>query len=136
MFTFLRRINTHEGAKPKTVIKLFNSLVKPVFIYNSEVCVCGGGGRGAFLKPNKMRDLVQFSTYMFNESHFHETLQNKLCHYILDVQKKSSSLAVKGELGVCPISISIYTLFFSYRWGLNVLHPFWKGFSRRGAEPS
>ena len=26
MFTFLRHINTREGAKPKTIIKLFNSL--------------------------------------------------------------------------------------------------------------
>ena len=101
MFTFLRHINTREGAKPKTIIKLFNSLVKPILIYNSEVW-------GAFLKPNKMRDLVQFSTYMFDESHFHEILQNKLCRYILDVHKKSSSLAVKGELGVYPISINIH----------------------------
>ena len=101
MFTFLRHINTCEGAKPRTVIKLFNSLVKPILIYNSEV-------RGAFLKPNKMRDLVQFSTYMFDESHFHENLQSKLCRYILDVHKTSSSLAVKGEFGVYPISINIY----------------------------
>ena len=36
MFTFLRHINTREGAKPKTIIKLFNSLVKPILIYNSE----------------------------------------------------------------------------------------------------
>ena len=95
MFTFLRHINTREGAKPRTIIKLFNSLI---LIYNSEVL-------GAFLKPNKMKDLVHFSTYMFDESHFHEILQNKLCRYILDVHKKSSSLAVKGELGVYSISI-------------------------------
>ena len=55
-----------------------------------------------------MRDLVHFSTYMLDESHFHEILQNKLCRYILDVHKKFSSLAVKGELGVYPISINIY----------------------------
>ena len=99
IFTFLGHINTREGAKPKTIIKFFNPLVKPILSYNSEVC-------GAFLKPNKMRDLVHFSKYMFDESH--EILQNKLRRCILDVHKKYSSLAVKGELGVYPISINIY----------------------------
>ena len=111
MFTCLRHINTCEGAKPKTIIKLFYSLIKPILIYNSEV-------RGAFLKPNKIRDLVQFSTYsMFDESH----LQNKLCRYILDVHKKFSSLAVKGELGVYPISINIYINIMKF---LNVTRTF------------
>ena len=114
MFTFLRHINTCEGAKPRTVIKLFNSLVKPILIYNSEV-------RGAFLKPNKMRDLVQFSTYMFDESHFHEILQSKLCRYIIDVHKTSSSLAVKGELGVYPISINIYINIMKFFYHLGDL---------------
>ena len=68
-----------------------------------------------------MRDLVQFSTYMFDESHFHEILQNKLCCYILDVHKKSSSLAVKGELGVYPISINIYINIMKFFYHLGDL---------------
>ena len=68
-----------------------------------------------------MRDLVQFSTYMFDESHFHEILQNKLCRYILDIHKKSSSLAVKGELVVCPISINIYINIMKFFYHLGDL---------------
>ena len=75
-------IRSYITYKTKNNYQVVNSLVKPILIYNSEVW-------GAFLKPNKMRDLVQFSTYMFDESNFHEILQNKLCRYILDVKKKS-----------------------------------------------
>ena len=39
MFTFLRHINTREGSKPKTIIKLFNSLVKPILFTSVK---CGG----------------------------------------------------------------------------------------------
>ena len=108
--SILRHINTRERAKPKTIIKLFNSLVKPILIYNSEVW-------GAFLKPNKMRDLVQFSTYMMSPI-FMKFYRISYSRYIL-VHKKSSSLAVKGELGVYPISINIYIniMKFFYRLG-------------------
>ena len=73
------------------------------------------------MKPNKMRDLVQFSTCLFDESHFHEILQNKLCRYILDAHKKSSSLAVKGDLGVYPISINIYINIMKFFYHLGDL---------------
>ena len=68
-----------------------------------------------------MRNLFQFSTCMFDESHFHEILQNKLCCYLLDVHKKSLSLAVKGELGVYPISINIYINIMKYFYHLGDL---------------
>ena len=58
---------------------------------------------------------------MFDESHFHEILQNKLCRYILDVHKISSSLAVKGELGVHPISINIYINIMNFFYHLGNL---------------
>ena len=50
MWGFLKEINTHNGGKANTIIKLFNSLVVPVLLYNSEVW-------GSFLKVKSLHSL-------------------------------------------------------------------------------
>jgi hypothetical protein len=42
-----------------------------------------------------------------------EKLNNGLCKYMLGVHKKSSNLAVKGELGRFPLLINILDKFFT-----------------------
>ena len=37
MFGYLKEINIFQGAQPKTMLKLFNTLVTPILIYNSEI---------------------------------------------------------------------------------------------------
>ena len=37
MWGFLKEVNTQNGGKASTVMKLFNSLVVPVLLYNSEI---------------------------------------------------------------------------------------------------
>ena len=37
MFAFVKHVNIHNGAQPKTIMKLFNSLVTPILLYNSEI---------------------------------------------------------------------------------------------------
>ena len=44
---------------------------------------------------------------LFDESHKHEQLSNRLCKYTLGIPKKSSNIAAKGELGIYHLNIEI-----------------------------
>ena len=92
MWGFLKEINTHNGGKANTILKLFNSLVVPVLLYNSEVW-------GSFLKVKSLHSLTKFKDNLFDESYKHEQLLNRICKYALGIPKKSSNIAAKGELG-------------------------------------
>ena len=53
LFTYLSVINVHTGAQISTVKNLFDTLVRPVLLYNSELW-------GAFLRPNNWRHSGHF----------------------------------------------------------------------------
>ena len=112
-------INTRERAKPKTIIKLFNSLVKPILIYNSEVG--GGGGGGHFWSPIKWETLFSSPHISLMSPIFMKFYRINYARYLLDVHKKSLSLAVKGELGVYPISTNIYINIIKFFYHLGDL---------------
>ena len=44
---------------------------------------------------------------MFDESHKHEQLLNRLCKYTLGIPKKSSNIAAKRKLGIYHLNIEI-----------------------------
>ena len=52
-FGFLSAVNVQAGAQVSTVRKLFNSLVCPILLYNSEIW-------GAFLKSKQLKNLESF----------------------------------------------------------------------------
>ena len=96
MFTYLSVINVHTGAQISTVKKLFDTLVRPVLLYNSEIW-------GAFLRPKQLRLLRAFSNYLFDDNQNHEFLQLKMAKISLNVHRRANNLAVSGE--ICHISI-------------------------------
>ena len=51
----------------------------------------------------------------------HEQILNNFCRNILGAHRKSSNFAIKGELGVYPLSISIYEKIIKYWFHLIVL---------------
>ena len=114
MWGFLKEINTHNGGKANTIIKLFNSLVVPVLLYNSEVW-------GSFLKVKRLHSLTKFKDNLFDESYKHEQLLNRICKYALGIPKKSSNIAAKGELGVYHLNIEIYIRMVKFFFHLGKL---------------
>ena len=100
MWGFLKEVNTQNGGKASTIIKLFNSLVMLVLLYNSEIW-------GSFLKVKSLHNFTKFKDNLFDESHKHEQLLNRLCKYTLGIPKKSSNIAAKGELGIYHLNIEI-----------------------------
>ena len=72
----------------------------PVLLYNSEIW-------GSFLKVKSLHNFTKFKDNLFDESHKHEQLLNRLCKYTLGILKKSSNIAAKGELGIYHLNIEI-----------------------------
>ena len=62
MWRFLKQVNTQNGGKASTTVKLFYSLVVPVLLYNPEVW-------GSFMKSKCLHNLEKFKNNLFDESH-------------------------------------------------------------------
>ena len=78
-------------------MKLFDTLIRPICTYGSEIWVSDYN-----IKESNI-DIMPF-----------EKIQNKFCKYVLNVNRKSSNLAVKCELGRKPILNFITYLALKY----------------------
>ena len=83
--------------------------MSPILLYNAEIW-----GGGVFLKRTKLTSFETFSTNLFDDTSKHEILQVKMAKIASTVHKKSCTLAVREELGLFPLNISIYTRMISY----------------------
>ena len=98
LFSYSKVLNTQCGASIKTQLHLFDSLVKPILLYGSEVW-----GAYMFRRFNvgKLKD--NFCKPVCDL----ESVQMKACRYILGVNKKSCIQACLGELGRLPLFVSV-----------------------------
>ena len=101
MWGFLKEVNIQNGGKASAIIKLFNSLVVPVLLYNSEIW-------RSFLKVKRLHNVTKFKDNLFDESHKHEQLLNRLCKYTLGIPKAELEIY---HLNI-EISVKIITFFF------------------------
>ena len=84
MFGYLKEINIFQGAQPKTMLKLFNTLVTPILTYNSKIL-------GSFMKSNQLHNFETFIKNLFDDKMPHEILQLKSGKIILGVHKKQQT---------------------------------------------
>ena len=92
VFYMLKQLNTRDNIK--LTIKLFDSLVSPILYYGCEVWA-----------PFLLNKINKNNFQLLCDKSPTETLNVKLCKYILGVGKRSTNLAVKGELGRFPLLI-------------------------------
>ena len=111
MFAFLQHVNIHNGAQPKTIMKLFNSLVTQFYCTNL----------GRIRQTNKLRSATTSLKSLFDDNLAHEILQIRCGKIALGVHKKSVNMGVKGELGLFPLRIEIYTRMMKYLFHLGLL---------------
>ena len=97
------RINFENWNNPKILLKLVDSMIKPIMTYGSEVWVQQFIKQYSNFKDTQKIDLLVF-----------EKLHNKICKQILGVNKYSSNLASRLELGRSPVSFSIIKQTFKY----------------------
>lgn len=87
-------------------IKLFDSVIKPILLYGSEVW-------GAYVF--KIHDNIQsLHNIIQNVTTLMEKVHSKMCKYILQVHKSASNYAVRCELGRLPLFINVACRILKY----------------------
>jgi hypothetical protein len=106
LYSMRRRFNIHQ-LNPKSAIKIFDQIISPILLYNSEVW-------GAYIKND-------FNNW--NKLHI-EKVHLRFCKLYLGVGKKASNITSRGELGKIPLIINIFKRLFKYITHLNSLKAF------------
>ena len=88
LYGFLSEVNIYNGASVSAVLKLFDSLVSPMLLYNCEIWGC-------FLK-SVGNNYEKFVSRIFDERITPENMQNKVYKMALGDHSKASNHAVKG----------------------------------------
>ena len=110
-FMALTNSFTNTSVNPRLFMKLFDSLVKPISTYGSEVW-------GAFgLKNSKLQNIPQY-LYQRNCTPY-EMLHIKACKRSLHISRKASNFGALSELGRLPIMYNILSAICKYRIHLN-----------------
>ena len=91
------KFNQYVGTPVRVLVKLYNTTVKPVMLYGSEIW-------GAYYKDIMNNDIPRIS---LNNNLPFEKLNNRFCHHTLGVSKNTSNLGCKAELGFYPLIVNI-----------------------------
>ena len=103
----LSKIITNEELLPSTGLRLFDQLIKPILTYGAEIWGCFGISASALERK-------EFHLEMKYEKQKCEKLQYSFCKMLLNIHKKSTNLAVLGELGRYPLYIDIIHSILKY----------------------
>ena len=106
MFALLLSINRTKNTSPKLLLNLFDKMVVPIILYNSEIW-------GAYLFRNK-QILYENNEFLFDLKNILEDLHIKFMKVVLGVHSKTCNLAVRSELGRLPLHIKIFSSILKY----------------------
>lgn len=90
----------------KNQLKLFDSIIKPILLYGSEVW-------GAYMH-RFANNLSSIKSMLGNINTLAEKLHSKFCKQILKINKYASNIAARCELGRYPLFISIVSRVLKY----------------------
>ena len=88
-----------KSLKPSVILNIFESLVKPIALYGSEIWV-------PYKTCYKSKTLDEMFEMSFKSNCDFDKIHIKFCKYILGVHSKASNFAVLSELGRLPLLLS------------------------------
>ena len=94
-------------------LQLFDSLIKPIFLYAAEFWL-------PFAVPKKGFESLE-GVLKFWENYQPELLNQKVCRLLLSVHKRCSRLAVLGELGRYPVFIPALRHCLKYQYHIDTM---------------
>ena len=103
----------HKKMAVKRALQLFDSLIRPIFLYAAEFWFPFIIGKKGFNDINSL--LKCWETFQ------PELLNQKVCRMLLSVHKKCSRLAVIGELGRYPVMMHSLKLCIKYQYQIEHL---------------
>ena len=89
-----------NSIKPSAVLRIFDCLIKPIALYNSEIWV---GYKSCYQKKS-INEMFDMPFKCFNEF---DKIYTRFSKYVLGVHSKASNFAVYSELGQFPLIISV-----------------------------
>ena len=89
-----------ETPSIKTATHLFDAMITPILLYNSEI------GGNTIADYNKLLEEGSNKTKMYFQNTF-EKMHVKWCKYLLGVHSKSTNTAVLAELGRYPLILEV-----------------------------
>ena len=95
----LQRSFSDVSPSPELYNKLFDTLVKPVTLYNCEIWTADN--------INRLTKYFRNKVYELSENDLHEKLHNKFCKSNLLVQSNSINIVCRAELGRFPLTLEI-----------------------------
>ena len=113
MFSMWRSIST-GNTNITLANKLFDAMVKPIIIYNSEVW--GNEIPKTLQKYIQGQEITKYDDKYIkyiNECPY-EKLHLKFCKMVLRVQKQTSNIGTRAEIGRFPIILDIYIAMIKY----------------------
>ena len=105
LFLIKKKAN-FSNLKPKLAIKIFNSIISPILLYNSEIW-------GGYTCTNK--DFHKWNQTPTEKAHL------KFCKLYLGLHGKATNAASRGELGKFPLLLDIHKRLIKYILHINSL---------------
>ena len=106
MFALRSSISRTKNAILKLLLNLFDKMVVPIILYNSEIW-------GAYLLRNK-QILCENNEFLFGMKNISEDQHIKFMKVVLGVYSKACNLAVRSKLDRLPLHIKIFSSVLKY----------------------
>ena len=104
-YSIRKHFNFYNNTNPKTLLRLFDSIIKPILLYGSEIWALYGWSK------NTIKDINNF--LLCTNTKF-ETLHSKACKNALGVHRKATEVLAKAELGRFPLMLNIIQYIYNY----------------------
>ncbi|MCU7801431.1 MAG: hypothetical protein KZQ70_15200, partial [gamma proteobacterium symbiont of Lucinoma myriamae] len=91
-----------KSIKPSSLLHIFDALVKPIALYNSEIWL----GHKSCFRGKTVEEMFELTLKNTNEF---DKIYMRFCKHVLGVHSKASNFAVISELGQFPLIISTIT---------------------------
>ena len=111
MYSLLNNIYKHQTVKVDIMLELFDRMIMPILLYNSEVW----GTHFLPQNPNN-NNLLNKGTLTKNIS---EITQTKFLKSVLKIPSRTSNWAVNAETGRYPVATKVFKLMIKYLFHLN-----------------
>lgn len=107
MYVIMKSVNSNN-IKPSIALKLFNAFVAPILTYNCEIW-------GISFVQTLLKNIRNHNNFLNNLERFpFEQVQTKFCKWTLGVNRYTSNIGTRGELGQYPLIIYIIKHIFDF----------------------
>lgn len=107
LFSMFKSLNPSDNIPLNIHKKLFDSLVKPILMYNSEIWYMDFYEKIIKKQLRANKSNTNFDILALLDSSFVEKVNLKFCKFVLGISKKSVNIAARAEISQYPVDVYI-----------------------------